>query len=383
MEYGDNIFRNCVQFVMLFFTIWNAWLPFIWFSSSYDVDDVLYRIGTLGQMIGILVVADGIQNALSEVLIGYVILRLFLEVFLRGRAAYQDPEHRGINLKCSAASLLLLVGWGALFHSDMSDIVFQVCYVILGLLEFIVPMVVIATSPVPHRYHAHHISERYAEFTIIVFGECLLSLSRATVIESTFFNYRSLATLILSMILLFMLWWFYFLMPFGHVMDADPGTAFRIGRGHFFIHGSLAAFATGLFMVARCANPVDPHAATESLLHGNATTDQVMSTQTASMMIAVPIAAFLLSLPAVIGLPPVAYLKVGVVGLAEVVLGLFVTPLVSLEVMLFLYCIPVCALLVSVIWQGGIDEETKLMVSNISKRSRLSGTDEDSSQRQP
>ncbi|OQR90494.1 hypothetical protein ACHHYP_05474 [Achlya hypogyna] len=363
MQYGTNLWQNFMQFIMLFFTIWNAWLPYIWFSSTYDVDDVLYRVGTLGQMIGILVITDGIQNNLTEVLVGYIILRLFLEVFMRGRAAYQDPPYRSLNLKCLVASMLLLVGWGFLFHTTMSEEIFITGYFVLAFLEFIIPMVLVATSPTPQKYHAHHISERYSEFTIIVFGECILSLSHATAIETTVFNYRSLALLCESMLLLFMLWWFYFLLPFGHVMEADPRTAFRIGRGHFFIHGTLAAFATGLYMVARCGN-VDSAAHGTSHDSSSQSSDKTISTQTASMMVAIPVGLYLVSLPVVIGLPITALLKVLAVGITEVLIGIFLTPLVALEVIMLLYCIPVAVLLVNVIWMGGIDEGTRNVVND-------------------
>ncbi|EQC24689.1 low temperature requirement protein LtrA, partial [Saprolegnia diclina VS20] len=343
MQYGDKIAFNCMQFVMLFFTIWNAWLPFIWFSSTYDVDDVLYRVGTLGQMIGILVISDGIHNNLSEVFIGYVILRLFLEVFLRGRAAYEDPRCRIVNLRSSIASLLLLVGWGFLFHTPMPEAWFYIGYMSLATLEFVVPGIVAKVSGGAPAFHAHHVSERYAEFTIIVFGECLLSLSHASVIESTSFHYSAFAILVASMVLLFLLWWFYFAIPFGHKMELHPATSGRIGRGHFFIHGSLAAFATGLFMVARCVSAGSDH--------GDETVAP-MSTQAASMMVAVPVAVFVVTVPLVFGLGKADVARSVLVAAIEVVLGWFLTPILRLELMMLLYILPMLGLLVHVIAHG-------------------------------
>ncbi|OQR97208.1 hypothetical protein THRCLA_07052, partial [Thraustotheca clavata] len=320
MKYGDNIIENCLQFIMLFYTIWNAWLPYVWFASSYDVDDIYYRVGTLGQMVGILVIADGIRNKLSEVFIGYIILRLFLEAFLRGRAAYQDVERRWLNIKLSITSISLLIGWGFLFHTDMEHDEFIILYFCLGFIEYISPMVIILTSPVSTRYHAHHIAERYTEFTIIVFGECLLSLSHATVIDVTASNFSSLAIMTESLVLLFMLWWFYSLLPFEHFMEADPRTGLRIGRGHLFIHGALAAFATGLYMIARCGSDSSTDHNSHDSYSTTNTTTPIISTQTASMMVAVPVALFITSLPIVTGLTPATWLKVGAFGFVEILI---------------------------------------------------------------
>ena len=44
-----------------FFAIWWAWMNFTWFSSAYDNDDVLYRIGVFVQIVGVLILAAGVR----------------------------------------------------------------------------------------------------------------------------------------------------------------------------------------------------------------------------------------------------------------------------------------------------------------------------------
>lgn len=39
-----------VPFLQVFFAIWWAWMNFTWFASSYDTDDVAYRVLTMVQM---------------------------------------------------------------------------------------------------------------------------------------------------------------------------------------------------------------------------------------------------------------------------------------------------------------------------------------------
>ncbi|WP_254723824.1 low temperature requirement protein A [Actinomadura luzonensis] len=47
-------------FLQVFFAIWWAWMNFTWFASSYDTDDVAYRLLTMVQMGGVLVLAVGV-----------------------------------------------------------------------------------------------------------------------------------------------------------------------------------------------------------------------------------------------------------------------------------------------------------------------------------
>jgi low temperature requirement protein LtrA len=55
--------RGIVPFLQVFFTIWWAWMNFTWFASSYDTDDVVYRLLTMLQMAGVLVLAAGVPAA--------------------------------------------------------------------------------------------------------------------------------------------------------------------------------------------------------------------------------------------------------------------------------------------------------------------------------
>src|SRR5579859_7341760 len=51
------------NYVMVFFAIWWAWMNFTWFASAYDVDDAVYRLTTLVQITGVLVLAAGVSRA--------------------------------------------------------------------------------------------------------------------------------------------------------------------------------------------------------------------------------------------------------------------------------------------------------------------------------
>src|ERR1041385_5473211 len=72
-----------VGFPLVFFGIWWAWMNFTWFASAYDTDDAIYRLATLVQLSGALVLAAGVPRALTDhdfgvATLGYVIMRLAL-----------------------------------------------------------------------------------------------------------------------------------------------------------------------------------------------------------------------------------------------------------------------------------------------------------------
>ena len=84
--------------MFVFFAIWWAWMNFTWFSSAYDTDDVLFRVFTLVQMAGVLVLAAGVPKAFDEsdflvITIGYLIMRIGL-IAQWVRAAIEHPDGR-------------------------------------------------------------------------------------------------------------------------------------------------------------------------------------------------------------------------------------------------------------------------------------------------
>src|SRR5687767_7217214 len=86
------------------FAICWAWINFSWFASAYDTDDWIFRVVTMVQMIGVLVLAIGLPRMFASIergeqldnsimVLGYVIMRVAL-VFQWLRAAKQDPARR-------------------------------------------------------------------------------------------------------------------------------------------------------------------------------------------------------------------------------------------------------------------------------------------------
>src|SRR5262245_47074608 len=107
-----------------------AWTNFTWFASAYDTDDWIFRIVTMVQMIGVLVLAIGLPRMFASIahgespdnsimVLGYVIMRVAL-VFQWLRAARQDPARRRACLTYASVVSLAQVGWVVLIFLHLS-----------------------------------------------------------------------------------------------------------------------------------------------------------------------------------------------------------------------------------------------------------------------
>ncbi|KAJ3247534.1 hypothetical protein HDU78_003947 [Chytriomyces hyalinus] len=257
---GGNVGKGVLRFVFSFLSIWIAWLNYVWFASGYDSDDVLFRLGTLGQMIGVLVLGNGIPNIFkkfdfTQSTYGYVIMRFFHIFFFRLRAAYQHPETRVQNLKHAGLTLLLQAGWIGRLYLPQTDAWVIGTVAGLGVGELLLPFLAESGTSAYAAYHAHHISERYGLFTIIVLGEVILSVSNAARFsyDGKSLNAETVKIGLGGMIIVFSLWWIYFLIPFGDLLTKHSTRGFLWGYGHIGIHAPVASLAAGLAIIVQAS----------------------------------------------------------------------------------------------------------------------------------
>ncbi|MET0424256.1 MAG: low temperature requirement protein A, partial [Actinoplanes sp.] len=102
----NHVAHGVRAYLMVFFAIWWAWMNFTWFASAYDTDDVAYRLTTLVQIAGALILAAGVPDAVegadfAVITVGYVVMRRAL-VTQWLRAAAADPPHRRSSLRFAA-----------------------------------------------------------------------------------------------------------------------------------------------------------------------------------------------------------------------------------------------------------------------------------------
>ncbi|MDK0520071.1 low temperature requirement protein A [Streptomyces sp. ML-6] len=239
-------------YAAVFFAIWWAWVNFSWFASAYDTDDPLYRVVTLVQITGVLVLAAGVPRAFDAndwtvVVIGYVVMRLALtSQWLRAAYCTRDSERR-VALRYAVGIMVVQVGWIAMLAlpDDASLGVRVGVFVVLVLAETAVPL--IAERDRSTSWHPHHIGERYGLFTIIVLGETIAAATVA--VQEALDEHDALGELLPiaagGLLIVFSAWWIYFAVPI-HAYLRGSREAFVWGYGHYLIFGSAAAIGAGI-----------------------------------------------------------------------------------------------------------------------------------------
>jgi low temperature requirement protein LtrA len=251
---GGHVLDELAPFLQVFFAIWWAWMNFTWFASSYDTDDVPYRLLTMVQMCGVLVLAAGVPTAFTHedfraVTLGYLIMRIGL-VAQWIRAGVEHPAGRATAFRYAAGISVVQALWlMRLFLAERgvlppaSVVPVFACLVVL---ELAVPLWAERTRSTS--WHAHHIAERYGLFTIILLGESVLAAS--TGVQAAFdtggLGPAFVTIAIGGLVLLFALWWLYFLEPSGRGLADNRDGSYLWGYGHYGIFAALAAVGAGL-----------------------------------------------------------------------------------------------------------------------------------------
>jgi low temperature requirement protein LtrA len=243
------------------FAICWAWINFSWFSSAYDTDDWIFRIVTMVQMIGVLILATGLPRMFASVtrgehidnsvmVLGYVIMRLAL-VSLWLRAAVQDPARRRACLTYATAVAVAQVGWVALLAFGLSTGMTLVLSGVLLLIELWGPILG-EREDGGTPWHAHHVSERHALFATIALGEGIVGTVAALSAVVAQKGWTTDAALVCAAgtALTFGMWWIYYLLPSAQILDTHRNRAFIWGLCQIAIVTSIVATGAGLQVAA-------------------------------------------------------------------------------------------------------------------------------------
>ena len=148
-----------VGFLFSTFAVCWAWINFTWFASAYDTDDWIYRILTMVQMVGVLVLALGIPPFFASIehggrlhneliVAGYVVMRIAM-VAQWLRAARQDPQRRSASVTYATWIIVIQIGWIASIFLPLSVTAGLIVFFLLALAESTGPWFLIATSVLP------------------------------------------------------------------------------------------------------------------------------------------------------------------------------------------------------------------------------------------
>jgi len=256
-------------YVMVFFAIWWAWMNFTWFASAYDTDDVPYRLLTLLQIAGVLVLAAGVPAAgtrydFTQITIGYVIMRIAM-VAQWLRVARDYPPGRAAAWRYAAGISACQMGWVVrLVLPHPWD---EIGFPMLAAAELAVPLWA-ESGGRPTSWHPKHINERYGLFTLIVLGECVLAVTVA--VQSAVTGHGASAPLLVTaagaLVLIFGLWWSYFKHDAAEGLRASLGSSLVWGYGHYAVFGAAAALGAGLEVVIDTVEHVSQVSATTAAL---------------------------------------------------------------------------------------------------------------------
>ncbi|MGH3439813.1 MAG: low temperature requirement protein A, partial [Sciscionella sp.] len=225
------------RYLMVFFAIWWAWVNFSHFGSVYDTDDVPYRVFTVIQIGGVLVLAAGVAPAFARadftvVVIGYVIMRIAM-VGQWLRAAIEFPEGRSSSLRFAIGVFTCQLGWvGRLFLPEQLGLA---SFLVMVLAELAVP-VWAETRGATTRWHPHHLAERYGLFVLIVLGEQVVSSTHAIIDGLAHPEHLGgmIVIAVSALVILFTMWWLYFDSSDHEMLTGVAGTM-AWGYGHYLV----------------------------------------------------------------------------------------------------------------------------------------------------
>ena len=276
-----HVIEGLLGFCFATFAVSWAWINFSWFASAYDTDDWVYRLTTMVQMVGVLVLALGLHDMFASLVegehldnrvmvAGYVVMRVPM-IAQWARAAGQNPERREV---CKIFILTLAVsqaGWIALLFLDLSVGATFTCVAVLILVELVGPLVaehVRGGTP----WHPHHIAERYGLLVIIALGEGLLGTTAAlgALIDVTGWTLDVALLGLAGTAMTFGMWWIYFVIPSGDLLHAYRSRVFGWGYGHIPLFGAVVAVGAGLHAAAYYLEHHSALSATATLVdHGD------------------------------------------------------------------------------------------------------------------
>lgn len=269
-----------LSYAMVFFAVWWAWMNFTWFASAFDTDDWLYRVTTIVQMGGVLMLAAGVHDAMANgawslVTLGYVVMRVAM-VGQWLRLAASDPSHRSVALRFAGGIALAQVFW-VVRLAFPPEVQFWTFWPAM-LLEVLVPLWAERHHRTP--WHAAHVAERFGLFTLILLGESLLASANAIIdAAATTHEPTRLVFLAVSGLLIAAgMWWVYFSFEQGDRLTSSR-SGFLYGYGHYFLFAAAGAVSAGIEVELDLITGAAEH----------------LSEATAAAALAVPVAIFLLA----------------------------------------------------------------------------------------
>ena len=245
----DPTLDGMLRFLGLFVPVWWSWMIFTWYATSFDNDDVPYRVTLFVAMLSILGLAASVgrigvdPSAVVGFVLAYSLMR-FLVAGLFVRGGRSVPA----NLRPFVAYYAVgnIIGATIWLSSLLVPAPFRYVLWAVGLaVELLGPILAVMTLENPRiTFHPRHIAERYGLFTLIVLGESVLAVVSGT--AGTDWALVPGLTAVAGFVAAVCIWWLYFDHVGSSGIELGPRPAFYWGYGHYAVYAGIAAFGVGV-----------------------------------------------------------------------------------------------------------------------------------------
>jgi low temperature requirement protein LtrA len=258
----DHVRTGVIGFAFAAFAVIWAWINYSWFASAYDTDDWVFRLATMVQMVGVIILALGLEQMFTSIdhgstldngvmVAGYVVMRTSM-LFLWAQAARHDPGRASAARTYLWTIALAQAGWVTLVFLQLS---------VAGTFAVVAALLTIELAGpalAERRYggtpwNADHIAERYGLLVIITLGEGIIGTVaslNAVVHGAEGWTLDAALVAIAGVALTFGSWWMYFAIPWAAALRVHSRRMFTWRYGHIFMFASLAAMGAGLHVAA-------------------------------------------------------------------------------------------------------------------------------------
>ncbi|PAF39890.1 low temperature requirement protein A [Terribacillus saccharophilus] len=245
VEDGQIHIEYLLKFVLIFVPIWWAWVGQTMFVNRFGQDLFHQRLFLILQMFFSLVMTSSLSVDFDlyyiSFLIGYIGLRAVTAI------QYLVVQRIEKGARKEAALFLGKYLWLGIIVSLLS-LIFDswARYIVLYLgifIDIVIPILgrkyLMKVPP-----NTAHLLERFGLFTIILFGESLVST--LAIIQPTKGDWSSIGFSIMSFLLIIAMWWQYFDNVEKKVDKSIQSAGQAIIYGHLFILMSLSAIAASI-----------------------------------------------------------------------------------------------------------------------------------------
>ncbi|AZB42637.1 low temperature requirement protein A [Bacillus sp. FJAT-42376] len=233
------------KFILIFIPIWWAWVGQTLFINRYGEDCFSQRIFMIIQMVFVVLMTASLSSDFDPYyvpfLIGYAGIRFVTSLqylwVLKRKSDSKEPAAKYLGFG-------FLIGIAISLSSVFFDPPLRYAVLYLGIFaDLAVPVLgrrYLSKAPA----NSPHLLERFGLFTIILFGECIVSLIAILHLEKG--DWGAIFFTLVSLILIAAMWWQYFDNLEKKVDKEKKTTGQRIIYGHLFIFMSLSAIAAAI-----------------------------------------------------------------------------------------------------------------------------------------